>query len=172
MKTNRKKLYQGESRPRESQAGQTLIELALLTPVLAIMLIGIVELGRFAYLAILVGNAAHAGALYGAQGLPQAGDTPDIQTAAQNDFESNGQDKSKLTVTSSESCGCDSGGTITSAGCSTTTNPSAGTCAAGHWIVMVSVTASDTFTGIFNYVGIPPLTVARTSIMRVNQFGD
>lgn len=49
--------------------------MALLTPLLLTLLIGIIELGRYAYLSILVGNAARAGAAYGAQSLAQSSDT-------------------------------------------------------------------------------------------------
>lgn len=152
------------------QSGQSLVEVALLTPILLALLVGGIELGRYAYLGILVGNAARAGAAYGAQSLPQSVDTTDIQTAADNDFQNNGQDVSALTVTSTTSCGCDNGGTTTSAVCSTTSNTTAGTCAAGHWVVMVSVTASGTFNSIFSYPGIPKsITVSRTSTIRVTQ---
>jgi Flp pilus assembly protein TadG len=153
-----------------SQSGQSLVEVALLTPILLAVLVGGIELGRYAYLSILVGNAARAGAAYGAQSLPQSVDTSDIQTAADNDFQNNGQNINKLTVTSTTSCGCDSGGTTTSASCNPKANPTAGTCAAGHWIVMVSVTASGTFNSLFSYPGIPnSITVSRTSTIRVEQ---
>ena len=89
----------------------------MLTPLLLALLVGGIELGRYAYIAILVGNAARAGAGYGAQSLVQSVDTTGIQTAADNDFQSNGQNMSNLTVTSSTSCGCDNGGTTTSAAC-------------------------------------------------------
>lgn len=161
------------SHPRgilRSQSGQSLVEVALLTPILLALLVGGIELGRYAYLSILVGNAARAGAAYGAQSLPQSVDTADIQTAADNDFQNNGQNIDTLTVTSTTSCGCDNGGTTTSAACSTTTNLTAGTCAAGHWVVMVSVTASGTFNSLFSYPGIPTsISVSRTSTLRVVQ---
>jgi Flp pilus assembly protein TadG len=147
-----------------------MLELALVTPLLLALVVGVIELGRYSYIGILVGNAARAGAAYGAQSLPQSADTTGIQTATDNDFQSNGQKVSNLTVTSSTSCGCDSGGTITAAGCTTGANPTAGTCAAGHWVVTVSVTASGTFNSIFNYPGIPKsIAVSRTSTMRVAQ---
>jgi Flp pilus assembly protein TadG len=153
-----------------SQSGQSLVEVALLTPILLALLIGGIELGRYAYIAILVGNAARAGAGYGAQSLVQSVDTTGIQAAADNDFQSNGQNVSKLTVTSSTSCGCDNGGTTTSAVCTTTANASAGTCAAGHWVVTVSVTASGTFNSLFSYPGIPTsIALSKTSTMRVDQ---
>jgi Flp pilus assembly protein TadG len=151
-----------------SQVGQSLVEVALLTPLLLALLVGGIELGRYAYVAILVGNAARAGAAYGAQSLPQSVDTTDIKTAADNDFQNNGQNVSDLTVTSSTSCGCDNGGTVTLA--TSCTGTGAGTCAAGHWVVMVSVTASGTFNSLFSYPGIPKsITVSRTSTIRVAQ---
>jgi Flp pilus assembly protein TadG len=153
-----------------SQSGQTLVEVALLTPLLLALVVGGIELGRYAYIAILVGNAARAGAGYGAQNLVLSVNTAGIQAAADNDFRNNGQNVSDLTVTSTTSCGCDNGGTTTSAACSTTTNPTAGACAAGHWVVMVQVTASGTFNSLFSYPGIPSsITVSKTSTMRVAQ---
>lgn len=159
-----------------SERGQSLLEVALLTPLLLALLVGTIEFGRYAYLSILVGNAARAGAAYGAQSLPQSVDGTAIQTAANNDFQNNGQSTSTLAINGGApdgtyvSCGCDSGGTITSAICSTTTNASAGTCASGHWVVMVSVKASATFNSLFNYPGIPKsITVVRTATMRVTE---
>ena len=96
-----------------SESGQSLAEMALMTPLLALLLIGVIELGRYAQTAILVGNAARTGAAYGAQSLGQAADTTGIKTAADNDFQNNGQNVSLLTVNSSFSCGCDNGGAVT-----------------------------------------------------------
>ncbi|HKF52522.1 MAG TPA: TadE/TadG family type IV pilus assembly protein [Candidatus Acidoferrales bacterium] len=150
------------------QSGQTLLEVALLLPLLLLLLLGVVEMGRYAYISILVGNAARAGAAYGSEGLLKSVDTAGIQAAADNDFVNNGQPVSKLTVSSSTSCGCDSGGTITGALCTTDVNPTAGTCTTGHWVVMVSVTASGTFNSLFNYPGIPAsLAVSQTATVRV-----
>lgn len=151
-----------------SQSGQSLVELALLTPLLLLLLVGTVEMGRYAYISVLVANAARAGAAFGAESLPQSVDTAGIQAAAQNDFQNNGLATSSLTVTSSTTCGCDSGGTFTAAtGC---TGTGAGTCASGHWVVMVSVTASGTFNSMFNFAGIPKsLVLTHTAQMRVAQ---
>ena len=138
------------------------------------MVIGIVELGRFAYLGILVGNAARAGAAFGAQNLSSSADATDISTAAQNDFK-NGGGLAGLTVTSSDVCGCDNGGTFTTA--AACTGGTAGTCAAGHWVVLVKVTATGTFTplfkypagGLFGFIKIPSLTYSDTATERVAQ---
>jgi Flp pilus assembly protein TadG len=162
-----------------AQSGQALIELAFLMPILAGMCLGVIELGRYAYISILIGNAARGGAAYGAQSLSQSVDTVGIANAAKYDFagttsgatKTNGQLVSKLTVTSAVSCGCDSAGTTTSAVCDPSVNPSAGTCAGGgHWVVVVSVTASGTFSALFNYPWIPSsITLTRVSSMRVAQ---
>jgi Flp pilus assembly protein TadG len=155
------------------QSGQSLFELAIALPVLMLLALGVIEMGRYAYIGVLVGNAARAGAGYGAQSLPQSVDTNGITTAVQNDFQDNTQDKSNLSlssINSSVSCGCDSGGTVATAGCTTAANPSAGVCAAGHWVVIVSVTATGTFNSLFNYPGIPTsITISKTSSMRVAQ---
>lgn len=154
-----------------SPSGQSLLEVALLAPMLLALLLGVIEMGRYAYISILVGSAARAGAAYGAQNLMLSVDTAGIQAAADNDFQNNGQNTSKLTVNSSTSCGCDSNGTVTPASsCSTAANATAGICNSGHWVVMESVTASGTFNSLFNYPGIPKsLTVSDTATQRVAQ---
>lgn len=147
------------------QSGQSLLELAFLVPVLLLLALGVIEVGRYAYIGILVGNAARAGAAYGTQSLPQSVDTVGITTAADNDFQNNGQSVSTLTITSAVSCGCDGNGSLAAAAC---TGAGAGTCASGHWVVTLSVTASGTFASLFNYPGIPSsVTLSRTSSMRV-----
>lgn len=158
-----------------SESGQSLIELALMTPLLLILTIGIVEMGRFAYLGILVGNAARAGAAFAAESLANATDTTGIQNAAKLDFQ-NGQNVPGLVVNPPViTCGCDNGGTTTAAACSGGT---AGTCAAGqHWVVTVKVTATATFSplftypagGLFGFLKIPSLTYSDSATERVAQ---
>lgn len=155
-----------EERVRRKEAGQTILEVALMTPLLLALMIGIIEFGRYAYIGILVGNAARAGAAFGAQNPGTAADQTDIATAATNDFQSNGQAVSNLAVTSSFACGCDSSGTATSEAC---TGSGAGTCASGHWIITVTVEAKGNFSSLFSFPGIPSnLTLDRTCTLRVN----
>jgi Flp pilus assembly protein TadG len=158
------------------QSGQALVELAFILPVLLLLALGVIEIGRYAYISILVGNAAHAGAMYASLGTSQAADQTGIQNAALYDFagatsgttKTNGQVAGNLTVTSAQSCGCDAGGSVATAVCDKNANPTAGTCATGHWVVAVSVTASGTFNSLFNYPGIPgSIDVSRTSTLRV-----
>jgi Flp pilus assembly protein TadG len=163
----------GRNSTKRHQAGQTLLEVALLTPLLLALLMGTIEMGRFAYISILVGNAARAGAGYGAESLANSADTTGIQTAADNDFQNNGQSVSNLLVSSTVSCGCDSNGTYTSFGttvaaCNGNAGSTVGTCSSGHWVVTVMVTAKGTFNSLFHYPGIPTsITLSRTATMRV-----
>jgi Flp pilus assembly protein TadG len=149
---------------RRGDSGQALIEIAILVPVLMFLTLGIVELGRYAYVSILIGNAARAGTAYGTQSLPQSVDTVGIQTAARNDYRSNGQNPRNLAVTSSVSCGCDLGGGMVTAPC---TGSGAGVCGTGRWVAVLSVTASGTFAPLFTYTRIPSLALTRTSAVRV-----
>lgn len=149
-----------------SHSGQSLLEVAFMLPFLLLLLLGVIEVGRYAYIGILVANAAHAGAMYGSQGTVQSGDTAGIAAAANNDFANNGMG-STLTVSSSYACGCDSGGTVTAEACSPPT------CSSGHWTITVTVIASGTFSGLFSYPGIPSsVAISRTATMRVNLFGS
>jgi Flp pilus assembly protein TadG len=65
--------------------GGSLVETALTSPVLIILLLGPVELARVAYTGIEVTNAARAGVAYGSQNGGTASDTPGITWAATHD---------------------------------------------------------------------------------------
>ncbi len=143
--------------------GQSILEFAFLLPVLCLLLLGIIEVGRYAYISILVGNAARAGVAYGAQDRMSAANSAGIVTAARNDFQSNGQDPSTLVVTPAYSCACSNAGSMSTVTCTV------GACPAGQqFIASLQVTASGTFTGLFNYPGIPSsMTMSRTATMRI-----
>ena len=132
---------------RRRQSGQSLLELAFRVPRLLLLALGVIEMGRDAYIGILVGNAARAGAAYGTQSLPQSVDTVGITTAADNDFQNNGQSVSNLTITSTVACGCDGSGSVAAAACTgtgagmpTLLEASAGTLTSCRW-ASVSSTA-------------------------------
>jgi Flp pilus assembly protein TadG len=67
------------------EAGQALLEMALVMPLFALLLVGAAELARVAFAAIEVANAARAGAQYGAQSPFYSQDTTGITNAAEND---------------------------------------------------------------------------------------
>jgi Flp pilus assembly protein TadG len=158
------KSCRGACTGRYRDSGQTLIEIAILVPVLMFFTLGIVELGRYGYVSILVGNAARAGTAYGTQSLPQSVDAPGILTAARNDYRRNGQDPLTLAVTSTVSCGCDVGGGIISASC---TGSGAGVCATGRWVAVLSVSVSRTLAPLFAYTQIQPIRLTSTSKVRI-----
>jgi Flp pilus assembly protein TadG len=134
--------------------GQTVVEVALLLPVLLLLLVGLIEIGRYAYFDILISNAARAGAQYGAQSLIQAADVAGIRTAAQNDG------LAAMTITTTQQCGCAAGAL---GGC-----PTGAVCP--QPLVYVQVTASDRYSSLFRYPGIPRnLTLTSTVTMRVSQ---
>src|SRR5215469_13561699 len=97
-------LFVRPSRPAglRGEAGHSLVEAALILPLLITILVGAAELARVAYAAIEVSNAAHAGAQYGAQNGGTASDSPGIATAAASDA----ANLTTLTTTSSFSCIC------------------------------------------------------------------
>lgn len=144
---------------RMAESGQTILEVALLIPVLLVLAVGIIEIGRYAYYSILVANAARAGAQYGAQSLATAADTAGIQTAAQND----GQNVAGLTVTSQQQCGCTGSSIGSSCPATSCSSPN-------HPLVYVEVSTSGKFNSLFKYPGIPTsITVNSTELMRVAQ---
>jgi Flp pilus assembly protein TadG len=137
-----------------AEEGTSLLEIALILPVLVVLLLGIVDIGRYATLSIAVSNAARAGVQYGAQSLATASDSTGIQSAATGDANLNPQ----LQVSSALACYC-SGSTCT------------GLCAAPNIeIVYLTVNTTSTFTPLFNYPGLSLATsVNGKAEMRVAQ---
>jgi Flp pilus assembly protein TadG len=143
----------------KGERGQSLVELAFVLPVLLLLLVGIIEIGRFAYYSILVSNAARAGAQYGAQSLATAKDVAGIRAAANND----GQGGAGLTVTPTQLCGC-SGASLSGA-C-----PATLCVLPNHPLVYVRVQVDGSFAPLFNYLGfLNTIAVTTVEEMRVAQ---
>ena len=70
---------------RRAERGQALLEMGVVLPLVLLLLLGIIEAGRYAELAIVVADSARTGAIYGAQNLAAAANTAGITSAAQND---------------------------------------------------------------------------------------
>lgn len=101
--------------------GAALVELALITPIFLLLMMGSVELGRIAYYSIEVENAARAGAAYASFNLQNANLTGSVQQAAKNDA----PDVSNLiVVTQGSQCVCE---TLNFSSNSPSFNPSSGT---------------------------------------------
>lgn len=128
-----------------------MVELALVLPVLTFLLLGIVDVSRYAYYGLLAANAARAAVQYGAQSLVTAADTNGMKTAALQDA----QNLPGLTVTPSPVC--EVNGVVAS--CSTT-----------NAVYYVQVVATGQFQPLVKYVGIPAnVTVTGNAMMRVEK---
>ena len=51
-----------------SERGTSMVEFALLAPVLILLVVGLIEVGRYTYFGILAAHAAETAARYGADG--------------------------------------------------------------------------------------------------------
>lgn len=149
---------------RKSQRGNAMIEFVIAVPLLMFIAIGLVEVGRFAYFSVLVGNAAHAGAQYGSQSFTTVVDTTGMADAAKAD----GQNVTGLTASGTHVCTCWNGTTAspsppTTTACNTTVCPLSGY----HRVLYAQVTATGSFTSLFSYPGLPHThSVSRTATIR------
>jgi len=145
------------SRSREGERGQAIAELACIAPLVLLILVGLIEAGRFANFSIMVANAARAGVQYGAQNLVTAADTTGMQSAAAADA----QNVSGLSTTASYFCKCADGS-------ASSCLPS--DCPTNHRITYVQVNATGTFSSLLHLASMrPSVTVASSATMRVSQ---
>jgi Flp pilus assembly protein TadG len=143
------------ARTLRNESGTSMVEFAVLAPVFVFMLVGIIEVGRYIFFAILAANAARAGVQYGAQNLTTVHDTAGIQNAALADA----QNLSNLTASPAPYCSTGNGALLP---CSIGVTPSSSV----EYYVKVKV--SGTFRSLLNYPGIPNnVPVSGTAIMRV-----
>ncbi len=84
-------------------SGQSLVEFAISLPILLVILVGVVDLGRLYFSYISIVNAAREGARYGA-GHPT--DTANILTHVRNEVDGNIIGPSALTISVSCPSGC------------------------------------------------------------------
>jgi Flp pilus assembly protein TadG len=121
--------------------GSSIIETALLMPILLLILAAAVDFGGAYYFAVEVSSAAEAGAIYGTQ---NSVDTAGMIAAAKLDA----ADVTSLAAVATYGCEC-SDGTSVVASCGT-----APTCAF-NVVNYVEVNTSATYTSLLNYPGIP-----------------
>jgi Flp pilus assembly protein TadG len=149
MRTKALKLDRGMRWIPRGEAGQSLVEAALVAPVFFLLLMGAAELARVAYVAIEVSNAARSGAQYGAQSSGTYGDTTGIQTAASGDA----SNVSGVSTTSSIGYQCSDGTTVTPP---STSNGGKASCASGAQpLARVVVTSSANFNPLIHIPGLP-----------------
>jgi Flp pilus assembly protein TadG len=148
----------GNRTRRRREAGTSLLELALLMPVLSLLTLGVIDLGRLGYMSIEVSNAARAGAAYGAQSHITAADSAGMVQAAKNDA----PDLSGLSASATYYINCYiSGIGITRLARGVTV------CSGGRPELYVEVSTTATYTPWFSYRGSPALwTLTGASSMR------
>ena len=137
----------------QSECGSSLVEMAVILPVLLLILFGAVDFGRAYYLTIELAGASRAGAIYGSQ-YPT--DTSGVTNAAKL----NAPDVPGIGSSSSWGCECSDGtGKVTS--CSTTPSCSA------NVVYYVTVKATASYSPLFPWPGVPsPIALSDSSTMR------
>ncbi|MBV9333926.1 MAG: pilus assembly protein [Candidatus Eremiobacteraeota bacterium] len=142
---------------RRDDSGTSLIEFALTAPLMCLLLIGIIEIGRFTFFAILASSAARAGAQYASQNLGTAINSAQIQSAAKQD----GQNLPNWIVTATALCSTNGAAPVP---CN-----AAGTAPPQNVVYFVKVQVAGTFTSLLTYPGLPPsVPVSGSAVMRVS----
>ena len=155
----------GQLHRKRGERGAALVELAVALPLLAVILVGTIDFGRAFRLAMVITNAARAGAQYGAQSVYNSGDTAGMQSAAVAVLTANGV-TAGAAANASRQCYCvSSGGAFGGAFTCTPTSPCT---AAQHLVVTVTVTAQGTFSLTTPFPGLPSgFTLSRGATVRV-----
>jgi Flp pilus assembly protein TadG len=139
------------------ERGASMVEFAILAPVMIFLAIGMIDTGRYAYYSILAANAARAGAQYGSLDLEHVSQNTAIAAAATADAQSLAQFATTPTCLVAVN-----NGTMTS--CPTNNS---GSLTTGS-VYYVQVVTTGSFHPLFPYPGIPnPVTVTGSSTMRV-----
>ena len=136
----------------QDDSGASIIETALLLPVLLLLFLGAVDFGRAYYMALEVSSSAQAGAVYGSQ---NATDTSGMVAAAKLEV----PDVPGITPTATYGCECSDG---TSASASCTAVP---TCTY-NVVNYVSVATTANYTMMVQYPGLPK-SVKLTGLVRM-----
>jgi Flp pilus assembly protein TadG len=152
-----------------TEGGQALTEFALMLPILCLLSIGIVEIGRAAAITIAVNNGATAGAEYGSLNEAAAKNITLIEQFAIDDAKLS--PPITMTATATYGCTCDNG-----AGTSCT-YPVPGQdscptidCGGGDIVECVQVNTHADYGSLFHYPGLPSTYQANgRAVMRVRR---
>ena len=132
------------------EAGQGSLELALSLPLFALLILGAAEIANFAWAAVQLNNAAHAGAQFASLSHTNAVDLTDIELATRSEAP-------RLTITfptpPAQTCSCvTSDGTSTVYDCSSIID----SCMSPDIVVdSVQVTAQTVLSPLIHYAGLP-----------------
>lgn len=139
--------------------GQSLVEIALVAPLLLLLLIGAVEIGRAAYYSIATVNAARAAVQYGAQNHATAADNTGIKQAALNDAPPNMLSPDNVTISSY--CECPDG--TAAPNCLETDCP-----VDNRFVPYLKVNTQMQLIPLINFPGLPPsFSCSGEAVMRI-----
>lgn len=147
-----------------AETGMNLLEFALLLPLLLLIVAGVVDIGRAAYMSMIVSHGATAGVEYGAQNSKTAADSAGMKAAAT-------QDATVVTTTNTTAaaaCGCDNGTGNSCNPLPTSACNSSLSCPGGQILECVKVTTHASFDPLLPWPGLPSSYQANGSaVMRV-----
>ena len=139
----------------KNSRGAAAVEMALMVPLLVLLALGAVDLGRVFYDVVAVTSAARAGLSYGSLNAAKSQDTTKISEVANADAHNT---QGGISFVIGRVCQCDD---TTVVDCET------GTCSEGASRVYVRVRASKTFETALPYPGIPSsVNITRDAYMR------
>jgi len=147
-------------RGHAGESGQALVEVALTIPLLLVLLVGTIDLGRLSQFDTALDTAARAGAQYGSLNLITADDTSGMKTAAKNDLPSDVPSSANVSVSASSYCTCYGG---------STTSCSATACSTSHRLLYVTVSVTGTFSPFFKYFSSVGIARTKTATLEVAQ---
>ena len=170
---------------RSADNGTSLAEFAIVAPLLFLVLMGVIEFGRWATFSVTVANAARAGATYGAQHIWTANDVPGIESAVCGDAHNANCPTPAPSANNALTVAAPFGTSSSpqfyyctdASGIGATPDPNAApdpTCASpapdAQSNMWVKVTVSGTFTPLFNFPGLPSqMPISSTAAVQVAQ---
>jgi Flp pilus assembly protein TadG len=142
------------------ERGTSLIEFAFTAPIFVLLLVGLIDVGRYTYYAILATHAARSGVQYAAQNLTTAEDAstngPNTTGAALADA----QKISNFHAIASVVCTAGGANSPCPANNTNTEPPS-------NLTYFVRVQVTGTFSPLISYAGFGSIPITATSVMRV-----
>ena len=150
----------GREAMRVGERGNSVVEMALILPLMVGLLLGVMDFGRAFYSAMAVTHATTVGAQYGAQTVDMSSDFVGMQNAAT----AAATDISGFSATATRTCKC----WTASSGVETTLGSCASTCTSPSVKrIYVVVTGTGNFSTFISYPGIPnSIAITRVARMR------